>query len=93
MSSPRADRRDFLQVSIGTAAAALALIAGLGGVFDRVGGGDDGGGVFQTEASELAGGAESALVEHLGIREASGTVLDHLYVISRGQAKKTLGLV
>lgn len=44
---------------IGTAAAALALIAGLGGVFDRVGGDDDGGGVFQTEASELADSAES----------------------------------
>ena len=43
-------------------------------------------------ADGLAGGAEAALVEHLGIRQASGTVLDHLYVISREQAEKTLGL-
>jgi predicted butyrate kinase (DUF1464 family) len=44
-------------------------------------------------ADGLAGGAAAALVEHLGIREAGGTVLDHLYVISPEQAKKTLGLV
>ena len=43
-------------------------------------------------ADGLAGGGEAALVEHLGIREAQGTVLDHLYVISREQAKKTLGM-
>ena len=45
---------------IGAAAAAVAVIAGLGGVFTRVGGDDDGGSVFQTVASEMAGGgAES----------------------------------
>ena len=42
---------------IGAAAAALAVIAGLGGVFDRVGGDDDGESVFQTVASEMAGGS------------------------------------
>ncbi len=43
-------------------------------------------------ADGLAGGSEAVLVEHLGIREARGTVLDHLYVISREQAKRTLGI-
>jgi predicted butyrate kinase (DUF1464 family) len=43
-------------------------------------------------ADGLAGGAEATLVEHLGIREARGSVLDHLHVISREQARKTLGL-
>lgn len=44
-------------------------------------------------ADGLAGGAEAALVERLGIREARGTVLDHLHVISPEHAKRTLGLV
>jgi len=43
-------------------------------------------------ADGLAGGAAAALVEHLGIRKASGTVLDHLYVISPERARRTLGL-
>ena len=43
-------------------------------------------------ADGLAGGGEAALVEHLGIREARGTVLDYLYVITREQARKTLGM-
>jgi predicted butyrate kinase (DUF1464 family) len=44
-------------------------------------------------ADGLAGGAAADLVERLGIREASGTVLDHLYVISPEHARRTLGLV
>lgn len=44
-------------------------------------------------ADGLAGGAAAALIEHLGIREASGTVLDHLHVISPEHARRTLGLV
>lgn len=43
-------------------------------------------------ADGLAGGAAAAIVERLGIREASGTVLDHLYVISPDAAKRRLGL-
>lgn len=43
-------------------------------------------------ADGLAGGAHADLVESLGIREAHGTVLDHLYVISPQQARKTLGI-
>jgi predicted butyrate kinase (DUF1464 family) len=43
-------------------------------------------------ADGLAGGRSSALVETLGIREASGTVLDHLYVISSAAARARLGI-
>ena len=43
-------------------------------------------------ADGLAGGAAAPLVEHLGIRQAAGTVLDHLYVISPERARRTLGL-
>jgi predicted butyrate kinase (DUF1464 family) len=43
-------------------------------------------------ADGLAGGASAALVEALGIREARGTVLDHLYVISASAARKRLGM-
>ena len=44
-------------------------------------------------ADGLAGGASAALVDVLGIREARGTVLDHLYVISPDAAMKRLGIV
>jgi predicted butyrate kinase (DUF1464 family) len=43
-------------------------------------------------ADGLAGGSHAALVDILGIRQARGTVLDHLYVITQEQAKKTLGI-
>ena len=43
-------------------------------------------------ADGLAGGAHRALVETMGIRDARGTALDHLYVISRQQARRRLGL-
>lgn len=43
-------------------------------------------------ADGLAGGGAAALVRHLGLREASGTVLDHLHVISRSQAYRRLGI-
>jgi predicted butyrate kinase (DUF1464 family) len=44
-------------------------------------------------ADGLAGGKSAALVDALGIREASGTVLDHLYVISPAAARARLGIV
>jgi predicted butyrate kinase (DUF1464 family) len=44
-------------------------------------------------ADGLAGGSAAALVDRLGIREASGTVLDHLYVISPEAARKRLGII
>lgn len=43
-------------------------------------------------ADGLAGGARATLVERLGIREARGTVLDHLHVITSGTARRRLGL-
>jgi predicted butyrate kinase (DUF1464 family) len=43
-------------------------------------------------ADGLAGGASRDLVERLAIREAKGSVLDHLYVVSREQARRRLGL-
>lgn len=43
-------------------------------------------------ADGLAGGAEAALVDALGIRDARGTVLDHLYVISPAAARRRLGV-
>ncbi len=43
-------------------------------------------------ADGLAGGANRELVERLAIRDARGSVLDHLYVIGRDQARRRLGL-
>lgn len=43
-------------------------------------------------ADGLAGGAAARLVEALGIRDARGTALDHLYVISPAVARERLGL-
>src|SRR5229473_3735191 len=43
-------------------------------------------------ADGLAGGANRDLVERLAIRDARGSVLDHLYVIGRDQARRRLGL-
>jgi predicted butyrate kinase (DUF1464 family) len=43
-------------------------------------------------ANGLAGGAMSAIVDALAIRESSGSVLDHLYVIDAGAARRRLGL-
>ena len=44
-------------------------------------------------ADGLAGGPSAELVDTLGIRDASGTVLDHLHVISPAAARARLGLV
>lgn len=43
-------------------------------------------------ADGLAGGRSAALVDAMGIREASGSVLDHLYVITPAAAKARLGI-
>ena len=43
-------------------------------------------------ADGLAGGASAALVETMGIRDARGTVLDHLHVISPEAARARLGI-
>jgi predicted butyrate kinase (DUF1464 family) len=43
-------------------------------------------------ADGLAGGRAAPLVEALGLRDASGTVLDHLYVVSSADARARLGM-
>jgi predicted butyrate kinase (DUF1464 family) len=43
-------------------------------------------------ADGLAGGRSAALIDALGVRDASGTVLDHLHVISRAAARARLGI-
>jgi predicted butyrate kinase (DUF1464 family) len=43
-------------------------------------------------ADGLAGGRHHGLVERLRIREAKGTVLDHLYVITPAMARRRLGI-
>jgi predicted butyrate kinase (DUF1464 family) len=44
-------------------------------------------------ADGLAGGRHAALVAQSGLRDAHGTVLDHLYVIDRDAACRRLGIV
>ena len=44
-------------------------------------------------ADGLAGGGASALVDTLGIRDARGTVLDHLYVVDAATARARLGML
>jgi predicted butyrate kinase (DUF1464 family) len=43
-------------------------------------------------ADGLAGGASAPIVEALGIRDARGTLLDHLHVISADAARTRLGI-
>lgn len=43
-------------------------------------------------ADGLAGGKTASLVDRLGIREAQGTALDHLYVLSPDAARRRLGV-
>jgi predicted butyrate kinase (DUF1464 family) len=43
-------------------------------------------------ADGLAGGRSTPIVDRLAIREASGTVLDHLHVITPGAARARLGI-
>lgn len=43
-------------------------------------------------ADGLAGGAHAALVDRLGLRDAWGTVLDHLRIIDPADARRRLGL-
>jgi predicted butyrate kinase (DUF1464 family) len=43
-------------------------------------------------ADGLAGGEMAPIVERLGIRDAEGTVLDHLSVITPEAARRRLGM-
>ena len=44
-------------------------------------------------ADGLAGGRFATLVDTLGIRDASGSALDHLHVITPDLARRRLGIV
>ncbi len=72
--------------SISTAGASVHLLTGFAVVAKQAAQG------AALLADGLAGGASAALVDGLGIREASGTVLDHLYVISPAAARARLGI-
>jgi predicted butyrate kinase (DUF1464 family) len=61
----------------------------LGGFTDRVSQAAQGAALI---ADGFAGGEMAPLVDRLGILEASGTVLDHLYVIDRAAARARIGL-
>jgi predicted butyrate kinase (DUF1464 family) len=43
-------------------------------------------------ADGLAGGEQRGLLEALGLRKASGTVLDYLHVISPETARRRIGI-
>ncbi|MGH7703458.1 MAG: DUF1464 family protein [Gemmatimonadales bacterium] len=43
-------------------------------------------------ADGLVGGRYRALVEHMGLRQAAGTALDHLFTVDRATASRRLGL-
>jgi len=65
--------------------ATVHTLVGLGGTSKQ---GAQGAAVI---ADGLAGGRFAPIVDALGIRDACGTVLDHLYVISPDEARKRLG--
>ena len=66
--------------------AELRVLAGFAGVAKQ---GAQGAALL---ADGLAGGAAAPIVEALGIRAASGTVLDHLHVIAPATARRRLGV-
>jgi predicted butyrate kinase (DUF1464 family) len=79
--------RDELGRRLGSALprATVHTLIGLGGTSKQ---GAQGAAVI---ADGLAGGRFAPIVDALGIRDACGTVLDHLYVISPDEARKRLG--
>jgi predicted butyrate kinase (DUF1464 family) len=74
---------------LGAALADLGEVRRLAGFATRAKQGAQGAALL---ADGLAGGAHRQLVERLGIREAKGTVLDHLYFIAPATARRRLGL-
>jgi predicted butyrate kinase (DUF1464 family) len=83
-----ADDSDLL-VQLRTALAGAAVVRRLDGFALTAKQGAQGAALL---ADGLAGGAHQALVDRLRIREAQGTVLDHLHVISPAAARRRLGL-
>ena len=74
---------------IADALARLGRVLRLGGFGARAKHGAQGAAIL---ADGLAGGTHRALVERMRIREARGTVLDHLHVISPAEARRRLGI-
>ncbi|MEP6688957.1 MAG: DUF1464 family protein [Gemmatimonadales bacterium] len=72
-----------------TALAELANVQPLVGFAGRARQGAQGAALV---ADGLAGGTRRQLVDRMRIREATGTVLDHLYVITPAAARRRLGL-
>jgi predicted butyrate kinase (DUF1464 family) len=83
-----ADDRDLL-VQLEAALAGVAVVRRLDGFALTAKQGAQGAALL---ADGLAGGAHQGLVNHLRIREAHGTVLDHLHVIAPATARRRLGL-
>ena len=82
------DVRDQLtrRLSSLTPAAAVHLLTGFANVAKQAAQG------AALIADGLAGGRSASLVATLGIRDASGTVLDHLYIIDPAVARARLGI-
>lgn len=80
--------RDGVEARLAAAGvpAAVRTLAGLGGTATHAAQG------AALIADGLAGGRSVEVVEALGIREARGSVLDHLYVVSPDVARSRLGI-
>lgn len=87
--SGRTARDHEIGGAVRTALAPLGEVRSLEGFGDGTKQGAQGAAVL---ADGLAGGTWRELVETMRIREAEGTVLDHLYVISPAAARRRLGL-
>jgi predicted butyrate kinase (DUF1464 family) len=86
VSGRSADDRDLL-VQLETALDGVAVVRRLDGFALTAKQGAQGAALL---ADGLAGGVHQALVDHLRIRQAQGTVLDHLHVISPAAARRRL---
>lgn len=80
---------DAVQRAIAARLEGLAPVRLLGGLGSHAKEGAQGAALI---ADGLAGGARAELVHTLGIREARGSALDHLYVVPPRMARQRLGL-
>jgi predicted butyrate kinase (DUF1464 family) len=87
-ASSHARVRETLAERLVALMAGVPLVA-LGGYAERASHAAQGAALV---ADGLAGGASADLVETLGIRDACGTALDHLFVITPAAARSRLGI-
>lgn len=78
-----------IHARLATDLADVGLVRGLTGFASQVKQGAQGAALL---ADGLAGGSHRALVERLRIRQASGTVLDHLVFVTPASARRRLGI-